>query len=165
VTPSKGKQTCVILDDDEVSSDEDEPLQKRLQQLSDTGSAVLDEAAVADKEAVDKRAAEEATAKRATEEAMVKRAMEERATVEAAVKAAAAEAAGVAGGSPAPDQEPSATGAKRAAAPSGSTPPANRPYRGVWKHRFVQLFLPLFCVALFSYYPFFQGTPPPARPP
>jgi hypothetical protein len=28
--PGKGKQTRVILDDDEVSSDEDEPLQKRL---------------------------------------------------------------------------------------------------------------------------------------
>jgi hypothetical protein len=27
-TPGKGKQTCVILDDDEVSPDEDEPLQK-----------------------------------------------------------------------------------------------------------------------------------------
>jgi hypothetical protein len=41
-TPNTGKQTCVILNDDEVSSDEDEPLQKRLWQLSDAGSAVLD---------------------------------------------------------------------------------------------------------------------------
>jgi hypothetical protein len=30
VAPSKGKQTRVILDDDEISSDEDEPLQKWL---------------------------------------------------------------------------------------------------------------------------------------
>jgi hypothetical protein len=43
--PGKGKQMRVILDDDEVLSDEDEPLQKRLRQLSGTGSAVLDEVA------------------------------------------------------------------------------------------------------------------------
>jgi hypothetical protein len=45
----------VILDDEEVSSDEDEPLQKRLWQLSGAGPVVLNEAAatmaVADKEA------------------------------------------------------------------------------------------------------------------
>jgi hypothetical protein len=93
VTPSKGKQTCVILDDDEVSSDEDEPLQKRLQQLSGVGLAVRDEVVVADKEVVAKWAAEEATTKKAAEE---------RAVEEAAVKAAAAEAAGAAGGSSAP---------------------------------------------------------------
>jgi hypothetical protein len=28
--PGKGKQVCVILNDDEVSSDEDDPQQKRL---------------------------------------------------------------------------------------------------------------------------------------
>jgi hypothetical protein len=28
--PGKGKHGCVILDDNEVSSDEDKPLQKRL---------------------------------------------------------------------------------------------------------------------------------------
>jgi hypothetical protein len=43
---------CIILDDDEVSSDEDEPLQKRLQQLSGVGLAVRDEVAITDKEAV-----------------------------------------------------------------------------------------------------------------
>jgi hypothetical protein len=52
---------------------------------------VLDEAATADKEAADKRAAEEAAMKRATEEraakeAAVKKATEERATKEATVK-------------------------------------------------------------------------------
>jgi hypothetical protein len=41
----------VILDDDEVSSDEDEPLQKRLWQLSSAGPTVRDEVVVADKEA------------------------------------------------------------------------------------------------------------------
>jgi hypothetical protein len=140
--PGKGKQTRVVLDDDEVSSDEDKPLQKRLRQLSGVGPAVLDEAAAADKEAADKRATEEATTKRATEEA--------------AAKATAAEAAGTVGGSPDPSQAPSAPEAKRAAAPSGSTPPVKRPYRGVWKPQFVHLSLPLFpfFVASFSYYPF-----------
>jgi hypothetical protein len=131
-------------------SDENEPLQKRLQQLSDTGPMVLDEAAVADKEVMDKRAAEEATVK----EAAVKWAAEERATVEAAAKAAAAKDAGAAGASPAPGQAPSVVGAKRTAAPSGSTPPAKRPYRGVWKHRFVQLFLPLFLCGFILLLPF-----------
>jgi hypothetical protein len=97
--PGKGKQTRVVLDDDEVSSDEDEPLQKRLRQLSGARPVVLDEAAAADKEV--------------------------------AAKAVSTEAAGAVGGSPGPDQAPSAAGAKRAAAPSGSTPPAKRPYRGV----------------------------------
>jgi hypothetical protein len=67
---------CVILDDDEVSSDEDEPLQKQLRQLSGAGPAVLDEAAA------DKRTAEEATSKRVAEE---------RAAEEVTVKAAATE--------------------------------------------------------------------------
>jgi hypothetical protein len=43
--PGKGKQARVVLDDDEVSFDEDEPLQKRLRQLSSTGQTVLDKAA------------------------------------------------------------------------------------------------------------------------
>jgi hypothetical protein len=138
--PSKGKRTHVIFDDNEVSSDEDEPLQKRSRQLSDARPVVVDEAAAVDKEAMDKRAA----AKRAAEEAAAKRDAEERATEEAVMKAAATEAGGAAGGSPAPGQAPSAAGAKRAAAPSGSTLPAKRPYRDIWKPRFVQLFLPLF---------------------
>jgi hypothetical protein len=62
--PGKDKQTCVILNDDEVSSDEYEPLQKRLRQRSGAGPAVLDEVAAADKEVADKRAVEEATVKR-----------------------------------------------------------------------------------------------------
>jgi hypothetical protein len=84
MAPGKGKQMCVVLDDDEVSSHEDEPLQKRLWQFSGAGSAVHDEA----------------TDKRAMEEAVAKRAVEERAAEEAAAKAAAAE------GSPAPPRQP-----------------------------------------------------------
>jgi hypothetical protein len=132
----------VVLDDDEVSSDEDEPLQNQLRQLFGTGPTVLDEAVVADKEVVDKRAAE----KRVMEEAAAKKATEERAVEEAAVKDVTA------GVSPAPDQVPSAAGAKRVVAPSGPTPSAKRPYRGVWKPRFVQLSLlsPFFPVGLHS---------------
>jgi hypothetical protein len=145
LAPGKGKQTRVVLDDEEVSSDEDEPLQKRLRQHSGAGPTVLDEAAVADKEAADKRAA-------------VKRAAEERAAEEAAARAVAAEevagktadeAAGAAEGSPAPGQAPSVAGAKRVAAPSGSIPPAKRPYRGVWKPRFVPLSVSHFFSFLF----------------
>jgi hypothetical protein len=65
VAPGKGKQTCVILDDDDVLFDKDEPLQKRLRQLSDARLVVLDEAATTDKEAADKRATKEATVKQA----------------------------------------------------------------------------------------------------
>jgi hypothetical protein len=176
-----------------VSSNEDEPLQKCLRQLSGARAAVLDEVAAADKEAANKRAAEEAVARRATEEATVKRATEEiaskrvveeratkeavtkkateeRAAEESTTKAAAVKAIGAAGGSPAPGQVPSVAGAKRAAASSGSTSPAKRPYRGVWKPRFVQLSLPLFSffsffVASFSYYPFCPGPLPPTRRP
>jgi hypothetical protein len=143
--PGKGKQTCIILDDDKVSSDEDEPLQKRLRQLSSTGPAVLDEVVAADNEVVVRRAVEGAAVKRVaeeaavmrvveervTEEATVKKVVEERATEEVAAKAAAAEATGAARGSLAPGQAPSAAGAKRAVDPSGPTPPAKRPYRGV----------------------------------
>jgi hypothetical protein len=81
---------------------------------------VLDEAAamtvVVDKEARDKRAVEEAVAKATAAE-------------EVAGKTAD-EAAGAAGGSPAPSQAPTVIGAKRAVAPSGSSLPAKRPYRG-----------------------------------
>jgi hypothetical protein len=46
--PGKGKQVRVILDNDEVSSDEDKPRQKHLRRLSGTGlrSTTLDEAAM-----------------------------------------------------------------------------------------------------------------------
>jgi hypothetical protein len=159
-----GKQMCVILDDDEVSSDEDEPLQKRLRQLSGAGLTVCDEAAVADKEAADKGAAEEATMKRAAEEAVAKKAVEERAAEEVVVKAAAAEATGAARGSPAPSQTPPAAGAKRSAVLSGSTPMAKCPYRGVWKPRFVQLSPPFFFPFSILLLPFCPGPLPPARP-
>jgi hypothetical protein len=99
---SEGKQTRAILDDDEVSSDEDEPLQKWLRQLSGDRPTVRDEAVAADKEATAKWAVEKVAAKRATEKAAVKKAVEERVAEEAAVKAAAAEAAGAIRASPAP---------------------------------------------------------------
>jgi hypothetical protein len=175
LTPGKGKQMCVVLDDDEVSSDKEDPLQKWLRQHSGAGPAVLDEAAttnaVADKEAADRRAVEEAA---------VKRAAEERDAEEATVKAAAAEevagktvdeAVGAAGGSPAPGQAPSVAGAKRAAVPRGSTPLAKCPYRGVWKPRVVLLSLSLslfssfFSGASFSDYTFCPGLLSLARPP
>jgi hypothetical protein len=133
VALGKGKQTCVILNDDEVSSDKDEPPQKRLRQLSGARPAVRDEATTDDKEATVKWAMEEAAVKRATEEVVVKKAAEET----AAVKAAATKATGVAGGSLAPSKAPPAAGARRFAAPSGSTPLDKRPYRCVWKPRFV----------------------------
>jgi hypothetical protein len=104
---------------------------------------VLDEAAVADKEATNKRAA----VRQAAEEATAKRAVEE-AAEEATVKAEAAEVAGAARGSSAPGQAPPAAGAKMATTPSGSTPPAKCSYRGVWKPRFVQHSLPLFSLFL-----------------
>jgi hypothetical protein len=179
----------VILDDDEVSSDEYEPLQMRLWPSSTVNGSSGPESATADvmaavkatvdKEAMDKRAAEEATAKEATDteaankrtadEAMTKeaaekvvtdkRAMKEAATKEAADKEATDKRAteeaamkeatvGATGGSSASGQVPSSVmGAKRVAMPSVSTPSAKRPYRGVWKPRFVQfsctpLFLP-----------------------
>jgi hypothetical protein len=125
--PSKGKHARVVLNDDEVSSDEDEPLQKWLRQLSSAGTAALDEAVAADKEV-----AEEATTKRAAEEAAVKAAADE----EVAGKTVD-EAAGAVGDSLTPGQAPLVAGAKGAATPSGSTPPVKRPYRGVWKPWFV----------------------------
>jgi hypothetical protein len=78
--PGKGKQARVILDDDEVSSDEDEPLQKLLQWLSSAGGPsrsgpapdvpyeVIAMAAAADMEATNKRV----TVTRAAEEVMEK---------------------------------------------------------------------------------------------
>jgi membrane protein involved in colicin uptake len=90
----------VILDDDEVPSNEDEPLQMRLwllstiNGLSSPASATADvmaaAKAVADKDTMDKRIAEEAmtqevadkepTDKRAVEEAVVKEAVDKEAT-------------------------------------------------------------------------------------
>jgi hypothetical protein len=105
---------------------------------------------VADKEPTAERAAKGAVVDRAAKEAAVKAAADEDVVVQWAVKAAGLEAA--AGGvSPAPRQAPSVAGTKRAAAQSGSTSPAKRSYRGVWKPRFVQL-VPLLLLFFFSFF-------------
>jgi hypothetical protein len=114
-----------------------------------TNKRAAEEAAV--KEAVDKEAAD----KRTTEEAMTKEATDKDATNKRAVEEAMMKeaAVGVARSSSASGQVPSSVeGAKRAMTPSGSTPPAKRPYRGVWKPHFVQFSCtPLFhLVARFS---------------
>jgi hypothetical protein len=98
-TPGKGKHACIMLDDDEVSFDEDEPQQKQLRWLPSAGpsSAALDKAAVANKEATYMRATKEATTKRGTEEATVKAAADEEVTGKTAD-----EATGAVGESPAP---------------------------------------------------------------
>jgi hypothetical protein len=160
--PGKGKekQVRVVIDDDEVASDEDVPLYKWLLLSSTIGGssgsalAVADVAAVmkaaADKEATDKRVVEEAAGKvvvdkeaankRAAEEATVnvvadREAADKRAAEEAATKEAAV---GATGDSSAPGQVPSsAESAKRAAVLSSSAPSAKRPYRSVWNPRFV----------------------------
>jgi hypothetical protein len=157
--PGKGKHARVILHDDEVSSDEDEPLQKRLRQLfrvaglsgSGPTPAAPDVVAAVDKEVMDQKVAEEVAMARAAEEAAVARAAEEAAEKvvadkEAADKSTSGEVAvkgaavGAVGNSPAPDMAPSLVArTKRAATPSGSTPPAKQPYRGSWKPRFVRL--------------------------
>jgi hypothetical protein len=129
VAPSKGKQTRDILDDDEVSSDEDELLQKRMRQLSGAGPAVRDEAAV-DKRAVEEAAAMRA-AERAAEEASAKRAAEEAAVKKATRSGPRRRQRLSRSWEQPPGQAPSAAGAKRSAAPCGPTPPAKRPYRGV----------------------------------
>jgi hypothetical protein len=104
----------VIHDDDEVSSDEDEPLQAWLRSLFPAGGSSSLGTASPVVVAVKAAGAEAATDRRTAEEA------------------AAKEAAGE--GSSVPGQVPSsAAGAKRAATPSGSSPPAKRPYRGVWR--------------------------------
>jgi hypothetical protein len=103
--PDKGKDkhACVIHDDDEVSSDEDEPLQKRMRLFSCAGGpsrpapTVPDEATTTKAE-VDKEATEEVMLKRAVEEAVEKvaadkEAIDKRITDEAVVKEAAVKAA------------------------------------------------------------------------
>jgi hypothetical protein len=101
----------VIHDDDEVSSDEDEPLQAWLRSLFPAGGSSSLGTASPVVVAVKAAGAEAATDRRTAEEA------------------AAKEAAGE--GSSVPGQVPSsAASAKRAATPSGSSPPAKRPYRG-----------------------------------
>jgi hypothetical protein len=136
----------VVLDDDEVSFDEDAPLQKRLWLSSSAGGssgfapAVPEVAttmnATVDREAVDRRAAEEvaakvaadkeATDKRATVKvAADKEATDKRVTEEAAVKEASVGAAGNV--SPPGQALSSAADAKRVAEPSGSTLRLNDP--------------------------------------
>jgi hypothetical protein len=141
----KGVSTRVVHDDDEVSSDEDEPLQVRLRSQFPAGrssslgiaSPVMVAAEAAGAEAVaDRGAAEEATAKEAAGE-----------------------------GLSVPGQVPSsAAGAKRVATPSGSSPPAKRPYRGVWRPRYgpkpLRPILLSFCEAHNFVFP--SSRPPPA---
>jgi hypothetical protein len=119
---------------------------------------VLDEAAVADKEATNKRAA----VRQAAEEATAKRAVEE-AAEEATVKAEAAEVAGAARGSSAPGQAPPAAGAKMATTPSGSTPPAKCSYRvsgNLGLSNILSPFSPFFCgfILLLPFLPMFSHS-------
>jgi hypothetical protein len=145
--PGKGKgvSTRVVHGDDEVSSDEDEPLQVRLRSRFPAGGSSSLGTALPVAVAAKAAGAEAATDRRAAEEAV------------------ATEVAGE--GSPLPGQAPSsAAGAKRAAGPSGSSPPAKWPYRGVWRPRYVPKSLhPVsfsFCEA--NYFSFPSSRPPPA---
>jgi hypothetical protein len=139
----------VVHDDDEVSSDEDEPLQVRLRSrflvdgsssLGTASPVVAAAGAVGTEGPSDRRAAAEA------------------------------EATEVAGeGSPVPGQAPSsAAGAKRVAVPSGSSPPAKRPYRGIWRPRYVPKSLrPVlfsFCEAHYFSFPSSRPSPAPRAP-
>jgi hypothetical protein len=141
----KGVSARVVHDDDEVSSDEDEPLQVqlRLRFLAGGSSSLGTASPVA--VATEVAGAEATTYRRAAEEA--------------AAKEAAGEGSSVPGQVP-----PSAAGAKRAATPSGSSPPAKRPYMGVWRPRYVPKSLrPItfsFCEA--HYFCFPSSRPPPA---
>jgi hypothetical protein len=141
----KGVSTRAVHDDDEVSSDEDEPLQVRLRSRFPAGGSSSLGTASPIAVAAEAAGAEAATYRRAAEEA------------------AAKEAAGE--GSSAPGQVPSsAAGAKKAVMPSGSSPPAKRPYKGVWRPRYVPKSLrPIsfsFCEA--HYFSFPSSRPPPA---
>jgi hypothetical protein len=89
--------------------------------------------------------------------------MDRRATEEATAKEAAGE------GSSVPGQVPSsAAGAKRVAAPSGSSPPAKRPYRGVWRPRYgpksLHPVLLSFCEAHNIVFPSSRPRPAPRAP-
>jgi membrane protein involved in colicin uptake len=87
--------------------------------------------AVADREAADKRVAEEVAVKATVDKEVVDKRVAEEAAVKEVVVGAIRD-------SSAPGQAPSSVaGAKRAVTPSDSTPPAKRPYRGVWKPWFV----------------------------
>jgi hypothetical protein len=129
----KGVSVRVVHDDDEVSSDEDEPLQAWLRSLFPAGGSnslgtaspdvVVAVKAAGAEVALDRRAAEEAVAKEVADE-----------------------------GSSGPGQAPSfAACAKRVATPSGSSPPAKRPYRGVWRPRYAPKSLRSICFHYFSF--------------
>jgi hypothetical protein len=141
----KGVSTRVIHDDDKVSSDEDEPLQVRLRSRFPAGGSSSPGTTSPVAVAAEAGGAEAATYRRAAEEVVAK------------------EVAGK--GSSVPGQVPSsAAGAKRAATPSGSSPPAKRPYRDVWRPRYVPKSLRhvsfSFCEA--HYFSFPSSRPPPA---
>jgi hypothetical protein len=141
----KGVSTRVVHDDDEVSSDEDEPLQVRLRSRFPAGGSSTLGTASPVSAAAGAAGAEGPSDRRAVAEVT------------------ATEVAGE--GSPVLDQAPSSVaGAKRVAAPSGSSPPAKRPYRGVWRPRYVSKSLrPVsfsFCEA--HYFSFPSSRPPPA---
>jgi hypothetical protein len=139
----------VVHNDDEVSSDEDEPLQVRLRsRFPAGGSSSLGTASPV--AAVAGAAVAEGPSDR-----------------RAAAVATATEVAGE--GSPVPGQAPSSVaGAKRAAVPSDSSPPAKRPYRGVWRPRYVpKLLCPTsfsFCEAHHFSFPSSRPPPAPRRP-
>jgi hypothetical protein len=101
-----GPLAHVVLDDDEVSFDEDETLQKRLRQLFGAGPAMPDEEvatmAAADSEATDRWPMEEATTKRAAEERAIEEAVVNAAAAEEVAGNTVDEVVGAAGGSPAP---------------------------------------------------------------
>jgi hypothetical protein len=140
----KGVSVQVVRDDDEVSSDEDEPLQARLRSRFPAGRSSSLGTASPVMVAVEAAGAEAATDRRATEEATAKEAAGEGSSVPSQVSSSAA-------------------GAKRAATPSGSSPPAKRPYRGVWRSRYAPKSLrPIlfsFCEA--QYFSFSSSRPPP----
>jgi hypothetical protein len=109
--------------------------------------------------AADNRAAEEAT----EEMAANKEAADKSTVDEAIVKGAGI---GAAEDLPVPSQVPSLVAwSKRAVAPNGSTPPAKRPYKGIWKPRFVQTTPPFLQGFILSKSRFCTVPLPPARPP
>jgi hypothetical protein len=144
--PGKGKGVSmrVIHDDDEVSSDEDEPLQVQLRSRFPAGGSRSLGTASPIAAAAGATGAEGPSDRRA------------------AAEVAAIEVAGE--GSLVPGQAPSsAAGAKRAAAPRCSSPPAKWPYRGIWIPRYVPKSLRpvLFSFCEAHYFSFPSSRPPP----
>jgi hypothetical protein len=126
----KGVSVRVVHDDDEVSSDEDEPLQARLWSLFPAGGSSSLGTASSVVVAVEAAGAEAA--------------MDRRAAEEAAAKEAVGEGSSVLGQVPS-----SAAGAKRAVTPSASSAPAKRPYMGVWRPRYAPKSLRPVCFVFF----------------